>query len=463
MQIFLWVLLLIVLAEVMSLRKRIKKLEESNPKGQETEKLRTRKGEIREEVRVPSFTQDLKEEPIATRIAAVSEKKEVKEPPGEFVAEYRKVADARDFFPAPPGPIDKFLEQLKAFFTTGNIVLKVGIIILFFGVAFLLKYAAQRNLFPIEFRLAGVAVFGLSLLIAGWRLRARVLLYGLTLQGGGVGILYLTVFAASKLYHFLPPTLSLVIMVGLVGLSGALAVMQDAKALAIFGITGGFLAPVLMSTGSGSHVMLFSYYALLNAGILGIAWFKAWRVLNLLGFVFTFVIASFWGSNYYQPDYFSTTEPFLVLFFVFYVAISVLFAHRQPPKLKGFIDGPLVFGVSLVSFALQACLVKDFEYGLAISACAAGLFYILLATILWRRLTEGMRMLTEAFLAIGVVFGSLAIPLALDGHWTATAWALEGGAMVWVGVRQKRLGARVFGVLLQFGSGISFLIAACTP
>ncbi|MBF0204870.1 MAG: DUF2339 domain-containing protein, partial [Desulfamplus sp.] len=385
--------------------------------------------------------------------------------------------------------IKSFIDNIKSFFTTGNVVLKIGMIIIFFGVSFLLKYAAQRNLFPIELRLVSVVAAGIAMLVAGWSMRNKIsgtkstisgtkstiagnrveiaetekiparLQYGLVLQGGGIGILYLTIFAASKLYHLMPHTLSLFIMIMLVALSGALAVMQDAKSLAITGIIGGFLAPVLMSTGSGSHVMLFSYYALLNCGVLGIAWFKAWRELNLIGFAFTFIISALWGSKYYKPDFFPTTEPFLILFFLFYVTISILFAHRQPLKLKGFIDGPLVFGVPLVCFGLQSSLVSHMEYGIAITALTLGLFYIVLATVLWNRLVEGMRMLTEAFIAMCVVFGSLAIPLALDGKWTSTAWALEGGAMVWVGVRQNRLLARLFGMLLQFGAGIAFLSA----
>lgn len=350
--------------------------------------------------------------------------------------------------------------HLKTFFTTGNVVLKIGIIIIFFGVSFLLKYAAQKNLFPIEFRLTAVVAAAVTMLATGWSMRNRISRnYGLVLQGGGIGILYLTVFAASKLYNLLPGTLSLLIMIMLVALSGALAVIQDARSLAISGITGGFIAPVLMSTGSGSHVMLFSYYALLNCGILGIAWFKAWRELNLVGFTFTFIISVFWGSRYYKPEFFSTTEPFLILFFLFYVAISVLFAHRQPLNIKGFIDGPLVFGLPLVFFGLQSSMVHNMEYGLAITAILLGLFYVVLATILWQRLLEEMRMLTEAFIAMGVVFGTIAIPLALDSKWTSTAWALEGGAMVWVGTRQNRLLARLFGILLQFGAGVAFIFA----
>jgi uncharacterized membrane protein len=360
----------------------------------------------------------------------------------------------------PEAPRETPLAQaVRRFFTDGNVVVRVGIIVLFFGVAFLLKFAADNNLLPIELRLGGAALGAIGLIALGWRLRHRRLTYALLLQGGGIGIFYLTVYAAAKLYHLIPPGLAFVLMAAIVVLSGVLAVLQDSRALAAFGISGGFLAPVLTSTGGGSHVMLFSYYALLNAGILGIAWFRAWRELNLLGFLFTFVIGSMWGWQYYRPQHYATTEPFLILFFLFYVAIAVLFALRQPLKLRGYVDGPLVFGVPIVGFALQAGLVREMAYGMAYSALALAAFYILLASALWRRRIEGMRLLTEAFLALGVVFATLAIPLGLDGRWTAAAWALEGAALVWVGVRQSRRLPRVTGLLLQLGAGASFQLA----
>ena len=108
--------------------------------------------------------------------------------------------------------------------------------------------------------------------------------------------------------------------------------------------------------------------------IFAIAWFKAWRALNVLGFAFTFGIGTLWGIDAYEPELFATTEPFLVLFTLLYLAIPVLFAMRvEPPKLRGFVDGTLVFGTPLVAFALQAELVADTEYGLAISAVALAL------------------------------------------------------------------------------------------
>ena len=362
---------------------------------------------------------------------------------------------------APPSLEDRLQAKIKAFFTEGNVVLRVGLLVLFFGVAFLLKYAAERTVIPIELRLLGVAMGGLGLLGFGWRQREQRPGFALLAQGGGIGIMYLTVFAAFKLYHLLPPLLAFALMLGLVAASTALALLQDARSLALVGAAGGFLAPVLLSTGSGSHVALFSYYALLNSGILAVSWFKAWRSLNLLGFIFTLGIGAVWGLNSYQPQHFATVEPFLILFFLMFNAIGVLFAFRQPPNLRGYVDGSLVFGTPVVCFSMQAGMVQEMQHGLALSALAMGLFYVVLARWLWNkgdeRLQQGMRTLTEAFLALCVVFVTLAVPLALSGRWAAVTWAMEGVALIWVGIRQHRVLARSSGFLLQFAAGCCFL------
>jgi len=339
----------------------------------------------------------------------------------------------------------------------GNTLVRVGVIVLFFGVAFLLKYAAERDLLPIELRLTAAALGGIAMLIVGWRLRAKRPGYALVLQGGGVGVLYLTIFAAFRLYKMLPPELAFGLLAGIAAFAAMLAVLQDSRSLAITGAAGGFLAPILASTGGGNHVTLFGFYAVLNAGILGIAYYKAWRELNLVGFAFTFIIGLLWGSKFYRPELFSSTEPFLVLFFLFYVAIAVLFASRRAPQLTHYVDGTLVFGTPLVAFGLQAALVRDMEFGSALSALALAAFYIGLASVLYARKRETLRLLVESFLALGVGFATLAAPLAFNGRWTSAVWAVEGAAIVWVGVRQGRTLARVFGMLLQPAAGFAFL------
>lgn len=384
------------------------------------------------------------------------------EPPddGEARQPARAASGGRASAPAAPDALDLRWTQVRDWLFGGNLMVRAGIVVLFFGVAFLLKLAAENAWVPIELRLAGVGACGIALLGLGWRLRGARTLYALALQGGGVGILYLTVFAALRLYGLVPPGLAFAVLAVLAAFSAALAVLQNAPVLAVLGAAGGFLAPVLTSTGQGSHMALFSYYLVLNLGILGIAWFRSWRALNLTGFAFTFVIAGLWGGRFYQTGLFSTTEPFLIAFSVIYVAVSVLYALRQPDGRRGLVDPGLVFGVPLVGFALQAHLVQGTEYGLAWSALAAAAFYIAVAGLGFARWGAPMRLLAESFLAIGVVFATLAVPLALDARWTAGMWALESAAMVWIGGRQGRLAPRLLGYLLQLGAALALIRAA---
>ena len=339
----------------------------------------------------------------------------------------------------------------------GNLVAKVGVVILFFGVAFLLRYAYEHIYVPIELRLAGAAALALALLVIGWRLRLRHRNYALVLQGGGVGLLYLVIFGAFKLFGLLPPALAFALLVVVAAASAVLAVAQNSLPLAALGIAGGFLAPILASTGRGDHVALFSYYAVLNAAIFAIAWMRAWRVLNLLGFGFTLAIGWLWGARTYRPELFTSTEPFLILFFLMYVGIPILFARRRAVELKDYVDGTLVFGVPVFAFGFQAVLMRPFEYGAAWSALALAVLYLGLATVLFRRAGQELRLLVESFIALSLAFGTLAVPLAFEGRLTSATWALEGAAIAWIGIRQSRLLPRLFGYALQLAAGAAFL------
>ncbi len=357
----------------------------------------------------------------------------------------------------PPTVFDRLAGMLKRWFTEGNVPVKVGMLVLFVGVAALLKYAVDQGVFslPIEVRLGAIATAAIAALAFGWRQRAGRPVFALALQGGALGVLLLTVFAGYALWQVVPVGLAFGLVLVLIAGSAALALLQHALALAVLGSVGGFLAPVLISTGSGNHVALFSYYALLNLAIFAIAWVRPWRVLNLVGFVFTFAIGSLWGWRYYQPQHFATTEPFLLLFFGFYVAIAVLYALRQPGARRGLVDGTLVFGTPLLGFALQAALLKDDTMSLAWSALVVATLYGVLAATLIRR--DGLRTLALSFAALAVGFATLAVPLALSASWTAATWALEGAALLWLGLRQQQRLSVASGLVLQVAAGAAWL------
>lgn len=369
--------------------------------------------------------------------------------------------------PAQPNPIEKAIDCVRRFFTEGNPIVRIGMVVMFFGLSFLVKYASNQGLLPLELRMSAVAAIAIVLIGIGWKTRTRAGGYGLVLQGGGIAALYLTIFAAAKMYSLMPTGVAFGLMLIIVILGVMLAVLQNAQVLALMATAGGFLAPILTSDGSGNHVGLFSFYLLLNLGILAIAWFKAWRMLNWVGFVFTFVITSAWGVLKYEPHLYASTQPFLLAFFALYLTVSVLFSLKQPPNLKGLVDGSLVFGLPIVGFGLQTALLKHTEYGLAISALTLAIVYISLARLLWSKYQQTHRILIESFVALGVTFATLTIPLALDAQWTSATWALEATGLIWVGLRQQRFLPRLAGYLLHLAAALSLLIhdihAGTTP
>jgi uncharacterized membrane protein len=382
------------------------------------------------------------------------------------------------FEPAPPAE-PSFLHKL---IFGGNTVVRVGIVVLFFGLVFLAKYAADAGLFPIEVRLASIAAVAIGLLVLGWRLRERKAAYALNLQGGGVAVLYLTVFAAFRLYQLLPPVAAFALLIAIAAFAALLAVVQDALALALIGTIGGFIAPILVSTGQGNHVMLFSYMLILNIGVLAMAWKKSWRSLEAVAFAFTWGIAALWGMDRYKPELYASTQPFLIAFFVVFLVMALLVMQRKPrvsneaemsktaPQVLGSsaetstpaaqknlaINGALAFGTPVIAFALQAALVKHMEFGAAFSAVAFGAVYLLLGAWLRKRGRDEEGTLFQIFLAIGVAFATLAIPFAFDARVTAGAWALEGAALYWFGLKQQRPRVQWAGVGLQAAAGLAF-------
>ncbi|WP_234407670.1 DUF2339 domain-containing protein [Pseudomonas bohemica] len=399
-------------------------------------------------------------------------------------SEWRGHSDApqpdRPAAPSEPNVFDGALLRAREWLLGGNTVLRIGVVLLFLGLAFLLRYATEGMVVPLEARYAGVAAAALALLGLGWWLRHRNESFALLLQGTGVAVLYLTVFAAMKVHTLLVPGMALGLLIAVTVFSAILALTQNSLALACAAALGGFAAPLLTSTGDGSHVALFSYFALLNAGIFAIAWFRAWRPLNLIGFVGTFGIGCAWGLKSYTPELFWSTEPFLILFFLMYLAIGLLFARRKlqehasgpendsreamlrwSAKQSHYVDGSLLFGTPIAGFGLQYAIVQHIEFGAAFSALVLGLLYMGIARILAGHAPAGTRnralLLVETCLSLGVVFATLAIPLGLSAQWTTVAWAVEGAAVFWLGMRQNRLLARFFGLLLQLGAGVAFL------
>ena len=355
----------------------------------------------------------------------------------------------------------------------GNPLLKTGIVVLFLGLAFLLRYASERVHVPVELRYLTVAGAGLAAVVGGWKLQSRKREYGLVLQGFGVAVMYLTALAALKLHPLLPVSVVFGLMVAMVVLMAWLAVRQNAQIMAQVAVIGGMAAPLLTSDGSGNYLVLFSYLALLNGGVAAIAWFKAWRPLNLTGFAATFAIAALWGMRSYTPQHFATTEPFLIYHWLLYTFIAYLFARRKLTENSEdsvtpiadnatleeignsiythglrvhVLDHTLLFGTMAAAFGLQYRMVEHWPSADALSALGFAAVYGLAALLLKRQ--QGLYILRQAFFALAVLFLTIAVPLYFEPSNTAILWSAESALVYFFGLRQQRphirLGALMF-------------------
>ncbi|NLB59398.1 MAG: DUF2339 domain-containing protein, partial [Gammaproteobacteria bacterium] len=354
---------------------------------------------------------------------------------------------------------DGAIARLLRWFTTGNVIAKVGMLVLLAGVAALLKYASDQGWLsvPIGWRLGGIAAAALAGLGFGWRQRGARRAFALTVQGGAIGVLLLVVYAAFQLYGLLAAAPAFALSVALVAALCALAVLQESRTMAIFGIFAGFMAPLWLSSGAGNHVVLFSYYALFNLGVLAMAWLRPWRELNLLGFAFTWCIGVAWGVLRYDPADYATVQPFLLLFFAFYLAIPLLYLRLRPGHGYDRIDGALVFGTPLVAFPLQALLLEGETLPLALCAVGLAAVYALLSWLMLPRPRWRAMGVARATLAVG--FATLAVPLAFSARVTACLFALEGAALIWLGLRQRRRLPQVSGVGLQIAAALAYAFA----
>ncbi len=177
--------------------------------------------------------------------------------------------------------------------------------------------------------------------------------------------------------------------------------------------------------------------------------------------MFTFGIGTIWGFLKYRPELFSTTEPFLILFtrsissfrcFMRCASRTSAAARRRQPRVR----------YAAARLPLQAALLDGDTKMLASSALVLALAHVGVAVrFAFRRLAMTLLGQSHALLALG--FATLPpCPLALSARSTACAWAVEGAALVWLGLRQRRQFPRVIGYLLQLAAGVSLVSVLVT-
>lgn len=320
---------------------------------------------------------------------------------------------------------------------------RIGIVAFVFGLGFFLKYSFDNNWIGPTGRVVIGILAGMCLLAVGeigQRKGYRMFAQGLT--GGGIAALYFAIFAAFSFYHLIGQLTAFGIMILVTLTAVLLSVRYDAYAIAVLGIIGGFLTPFFLSTGKPNEVGLFSYIALLDCGILALAYFKKWRSINVISFVLTLIILGLWIAASYSAEAVWTNQVFYIVFFAIFACLAVFYnmVHREPTKP---VDLILITANAAVFFCLSYINLEP-HYGRYIGflALVMAVVYFILGYLAWIRHKED-RFLVLSLWGISVVFLTITMPLQLHGKWITVAWAVESVVLLWVGVYSKSYATRM--------------------
>lgn len=338
-------------------------------------------------------------------------------------------------------------------------LLIAGLLAMVFGVGYFLKYSFERGWVGPGGRVALAYLWGMMFLAGGDRFRKRGLVnFGLALSGGGIAVLYFAAFAAFQIYHLMGQTASFAVMVMITVLAGLLSVVYDAKWLAVLGMTGGFLTPVLLSTGRDNQIALMTYMTILNLGMLGIAFARTWRLLNSLGFAFTYLLYTSWAVNHYSVDKFWPAIIFLNIFYLIYTFVPLVyqFVRGRGDGIKGL---SIMMLNSMITFGYSYFMIRE-RYSLA-WVSAATIFYAFVFLSMASYLYKHGKHHLNAFvllIAKAALFLIITVPMIFSRHWITIFWAAQALTLLWVGVRLDRKGLVQAAYGLLAVSVLKFLI-----
>ena len=318
----------------------------------------------------------------------------------------------------------------------GNWLARIGILAVVIGVGFFLKLAFDNNWIEDAGRVALGVVGGLALLVGGEFISRRYPIYSQSLSGGGVAILYLTIFAAFAFYGFIGayPAIGLLFLVSLA--SAALSLRRDSMAFAVIAVLGAFSAPFVIgfnaeqvAADAPADVNIILYVIMVDLGVLALSAFRNWRWLTLLALVGSSLSFIIWYAGAGQLPNAAVSLIALTAVFLIFAGATTLFhvIWRRAPNPFDY----TLMALNAAAYLALSYLVMwdDLRDWMGALALALALFYALLAYVFYAKVREQPNL---ARMAVGVSAVGLAVgaPAQFEGNWVGASWAVQSATLI---------------------------------
>ena len=297
------------------------------------------------------------------------------------------------------------------------------------------KYAIDHDYISPLMRIIFGYVVGLGLLGFALKLKSKYEGFSAVLLSGAMAIMYLITFMAYSLYGLFPQAATFALMVMFTVFTVTAAIHYNRQVIAIIGLVGAYAVPFLLSDGSGKVLILFSYMAIINTGILAVSFKKYWKNLLFVSFGLTYLIfISWYVSKYEHALHFRLALVFLAVYFaIFHTAIL---AYKLIKKEKFSVEDVMLYMAnSFIFFGVGYALLDESATGgrlLGLFTLGNAIIHFVVSVIIYRmRLAD--KNLFYLVSGLVLVFITIAIPVQLDGSWVTLLWAGEAALLFWIG------------------------------
>lgn len=382
---------------------------------------------------------------------AATETKAPAPPPKQEPARYIPPVHA----PEQPRPVKEKSDIEK--FIGENLINKIGIVITVIGVAIGAKYAIDHDLISPLVRIILGYLVGLGLLGFAVRLKQAYENFSAVLLSGSMAIIYFITYAAYSFYALYPQGVTFALMVCITVFTVASAVHYNKEVIAHIGLVGAYAVPFLLSEDPENAQILFTYTAIINTGILVLAFLKNWKPLYITAFVLTWLMFCLWFFTSYQTDpHFSLALVFLTVFFATFYLIFLAYKLVQKEEFEA-VDVIMLLANSFIFYGLGYDALDGHETGkhmLGLFTLGNAVVHSIVGIVIYQQ-READTKLFYLISGVALVFLTIAIPVQLDGNWVTLLWAGEAAVLFWIGRTKGALFYETLSYILVFLAFIS--------
>lgn len=384
-------------------------------------------------------------EPIVPRESVSPVRADIPAPPISPISEKAPEEVIRTARPiSPPIPKQSFYRKFKENnpdlekFIGENLINKIGILILVLGISFFVKYAIDKNWINEPARVGIGILCGALVMGIAHKLKKNYAAFSSVLVAGALSIFYFTIGIAFQEYELFGQTTAFIIMVVITAFSTLVSISYNRQELGILSLIGGFSVPFIVSTGEGNYLVLFSYIAILNMGILGIAYFKKWKILTFVAFLFTTLLYGAWlGSTIFSDKLPHLGAILFATLFYFIFSITTVLHNVRNKGTFTRLEYFILVGNTFFFFSVGIIILQDWGSGLkGLFTLLLALYNIIYAAILYKKFGLDKNAI-YLLIGLALTFITLTFPIQFEGNQITLFWAAEAVLLFWLSQKSK--------------------------